>query len=469
MANGKLKVYERFLSKIPVVTELLLLAIAFVLVLACGIFVAAEFAFITVNRSAVEHLVAKGDGKAAGVAEALRTLSTQLSGAQVGITITNLAIGFLAEPTIAELIGPALRYAGVHEAAIGPVSVVVGLTVATIVTMVLGELIPKNLAIAKPMGMARRVQGPARLFSRVMKVPIIVLNHSANWVVRRLGVEPQEQLASARSADELSSLVRRSAEKGTLPKETALMLERTLAFGELTALDIMTPRVHMKVLTVEDTASDVLALARSTGHSRFPVIRKGLDDVVGIVHIKNAVGLAKDQRSSVSVERIMKKPIAVPSSIQLDPLLDTLRRGGLQMAVVIDEFGGTDGVVTIEDLLEELVGEVRDEHDRLGMAIRKRGRGGWMVSGLLRPDEIGEELGIFLPEEEEFETLGGLVSDRLERIPAVGDMANIVAVNREGKDVYVHLRVERMDGRRVDRVLLEVVTKDQADAEERAR
>ncbi len=442
--------------------ELFLLLIALLLMAACGVFVAAEFSFITVNRSAIDRLATQGDVKAQGVVAALRTLSTQLSGAQVGITITNLAIGLLAEPAVASLIEPPLRLAGVAESAVTPLAIMLGVAVATIATMLFGELIPKNLAIAKPMGTARRVQGFQRTFSRIMRYPIWFLNESANFLLRRFGVEPLEELASARSADELSSLVRRSAEKGTLPKETALMLERSLAFGELTALDIMTPRVRMRVLQADDPVAKVLSLARDSGLSRFPVIRKNLDDVVGIVHIKHAVGIPKDQRSQVTVERIMRTPIAVPSSIQLDPLLERLRQGGLQMAIVIDEFGGTDGVVTIEDLIEELVGEVQDEHDRLGSAIRVREGGGWMVSGLLRPDEIGEELGIFLPDEEEFETIAGLVSDRLERIPSVGDVAEIVAVDREGKKVQIHLQVERMDGRRVDRLLMKSSVRDQA-------
>jgi CBS domain containing-hemolysin-like protein len=447
--------------------ELWLILIALVLVAVCGLFVAAEFAFITVNRSLVEHLAAKGDVGARGVAVAIKTLSTQLSGAQVGITITNLAIGFLAEPALASLLVGPLRAVGFPERTVPTVAVAIGVGLATVVTMVFGELVPKNLAIAKPMGAARRVQAWQRGFSAVMKYPIKLLNGSANFVLRHLGIEPQEELASARSADELSSLVRRSAEKGTLPKETALMLERSLAFGELTAVDVMTPRVRMRVLQFDEPVARVLELARETGMSRFPVIRKNLDDVVGIIHIKQVMGVPKEKRATVKVEQMMQPPIVVPSSIQLDPLLETLRRGGLQMAVVIDEFGGTHGVVTIEDLLEELVGEVTDEHDRFGAgtAVRKRAGGGWMVSGLLRPDEIGEELGIFLPDEEEFETIGGLVANRLERIPAVGDMAETPAVDRDGKTLTVRLRVERMDGRRIDRIHMEATASDGADGE----
>jgi CBS domain containing-hemolysin-like protein len=442
------------------IVDLGLLLVALGLVAACGVFVAAEFAFITVNRQTVEHMAARGDRRAKGVAAALKSLSTQLSGAQVGITLTNLAIGFLAQPAIARLIGPMLLGIGVPEGLVPGIAVVLGLSIATVVTMVFGELVPKNLAIAKPMGTARLVELPQRVFSEIMKYPIRVLNGSANFVVRRMGVEPQEELASARSADELSSLVRRSAERGTLPRETALMLERSLTFGELTALDVMTPRLRMKTLGRDEPVSHVVALAKSTGFSRFPVAGKSLDDIVGIVHIKQALGVPKSKRGHVKVEQIMQSPIVVPSSIPLDPLLATLRQGGMQLAIVVDEFGGTDGVVTMEDLIEELVGEVYDEHDRSKSAIRKLAKGGWVLSGLLRPDEIGEELGIFLPDEDEFETVGGLVSHYLERVPAVGDVAEVTAVDRDGRKRAASLKVERMDGRRVDRVHMDVAEAD---------
>ncbi|HSX34373.1 MAG TPA: hemolysin family protein [Candidatus Saccharimonadales bacterium] len=441
-------------------TEFLLIILALLLVAACGIFVAAEFSLITVNRNTVGRLAAKGDRKSQGVAEALKTLSTQLSGAQVGITITNLAIGFLAEPAIATLIKGPLAAIGVPDAGVSSIAIVTGITIATIVTMVFGELVPKNLAIARPLATARFVQNTQRLFSRIMKYPIKLLNGSANFILHRIGIAAQEELASARTADELASLVRRSAEKGTLPKETALMLERSLVFDELTALDVMTPRVRMRTLQADAPMSSVIDLTKATGLSRFPVIGKNLDDVVGIVHVKHVFGTPAAQRQTLSISRITQPPILVPSSIQLDALLETLRKGGLQMAVVIDEFGGTDGLVTIEDLLEELVGEVHDEHDRSGVAIRKRSGGGWILSGLLRADEVGEEIGIFLPEEEDFETVGGLIIHLLERIPEVGDSIETEAVDRDGRSVAVRLSVERMDGRRVDRLHMETTAHD---------
>lgn len=432
--------------------ELVLLIISFSLVLICGIFVAAEFSLIAVNRSTVDQLAERGDRKAQGIAQALRTLSSQLSGAQVGITVTNLAIGFLAEPAIASVIKGPLEMAGVPESWLTEISIVLGIAIATAVTMIFGELIPKNLAIARPMMTAKYVQAPQRWFTTAIKYPIRVLNGSANYILKKLGVEPQEELASARSADELLSLVRRSAEKGTLPKETALMLERSLNFGDLTALDVMTPRVRVRDIPKDAPVSKVIELAQKTGLSRFPVVGKSLDEVVGIVHVKQAISVPRNKRDKVSVDKIMKPPVLVPSVLQLEPLLESLRKGGLQMAIVIDEFGGTDGIVTIEDLLEELIGEVQDEHDRIKASIRKRSNGAWLLSGLLRPDEIGEELGIFLPDDEEFETIAGLVTHKLERIPEVGDAVKVGAVDRDGKSLQVELKVERMDGHRVDRL-----------------
>lgn len=434
--------------------ELVLLAVALLLILACGVFVAAEFALIAVNRSTVERLAAKGDKRALNVAHALTTLSTQLSSAQVGITITNLAIGFLAEPVIAHFLEPPLTSLGMSSALVTTISLAAGLVIATTLTMVFGELVPKNIALAKPLATAKFIQRPLLLFTKIMKYPIRLLNGSANFILKRFGVEPQEELASARSADELLSLVRRSAEKGTLAKETAQMLERSLNFGDLTALDVMTPRVRVRDIQADKTVADVLELAKATGLSRFPVYGKNLDDVLGIVHIKNAFGVPRSERRHTTARQIMRPPVLVPSGVQLEALLEELKKGGLQMATVIDEFGAVDGIVTIEDLLEELVGDVKDEHDRFSVAIRKRANGAWLLSGLLRPDEIGEELNIYLPEEEDVETIAGLVTHHLERMPKTGDTVTLASVDRDGRTINVELRVERMDGHRIDRLQL---------------
>ena len=437
------------------ILELLLILVSALLVVACGAFVAAEFAFVTVDRSSVERAAQAGDRKAAGVLIALRSLSTQLSAAQVGITVTNLLIGFLAEPAIARLVDGPLESVGITGAASTAVSLIIALTLATSFTMVFGELVPKNLAIAQPLATARAVQGFQRGFTRSTAIMIRLFNETANRILRRLGVEPQEELASARSAEELASLVRRSAEQGTLELETATLLQRSLAFGERRAADVMTPWRRAHTLPADAPAITVLRRARETGRSRFPVLGGEAEEVTGIVHVKHAMSVPFEQRETVMVAEVMVEPVLVPSTIELDPLLAQLRRGGLQMGIVVNEWGNVDGIVTLEDLVEEIVGDVRDEYDPRDDSVRREGERAWRLSGLLRPDEIAHRTGIVLPDEEEYETLGGLIAVLLERVPELGDSVALRALDAERRPQAVALTVLAMDGLRVDAVRLE--------------
>ena len=442
-------------------TAAILLLLFVGLVAGCGLFVAAEFSFVTVDRSAVDRAVASGDAKARGLQKALRSLSTQLSGAQVGITITNLAIGFLAEPAIADLIDGPLGRAGLAEGVVRPLALVIGLTASTLVTLVFGELVPKNYAIARPMQTARATQGLQRAFTAGAAWPIRLLNGSANALVRRMGLEPQEELRSARSSTELASLIQRSADQGTLDVDTAELMERSVEFGTRTAGEIMTPRVRTITLEETDRAAAVIDLARETGHSRFPVLDDE-DAVVGTVHVKHAVALPLHERATTRVRHIMVKPIVVPDSLRLDPLLALLRADGFQMAVVLDEYGGHAGIVTLEDVVEEIVGDIADEHDPRGAQARRRRDGGWLLSGLLRPDEVEDLTGIELPEHDDYDTVAGLVLQSLGRIPDVGDVAEVVLADVAAGDDDARvrrtavLRVEHLDGRRIDRLVLSV-------------
>lgn len=432
--------------------ELLFIVVSLLLVLACGLFVAAEFAFVTVSRARIGRLAGSGDKKAAGVQAGLRSLSTQLSGAQIGITITNLAIGFLAEPAVADLLRGPLSQVGISGPLLTTVSLVLAITVATVVTMLFGELVPKNLAIARPVGTAKRVQTLQRAFTRMMHYPILFMNGTANWILRRFGIEPQEELASARSVEELLSVVKHSARRGTLAKDTALLLERSLEFSERHASDVMTPRVKLEVVQAAEPVSSVIGAVKKSGFSRFPVIDKEIDNIVGMVHVKHAVAVPFKQRNSVKINTVMQPAVFIPSSIELDALIERMRDEGTEVVVTIDEFGGVDGLVTLEDLIEELVGEVKDEHDEEGIAIKQLNSRSWLVSGLLRPDEIGQVVGLTLPEDEEFETVGGLVLDQLEEVPEIGDEVIVDALDRKGTSQLVRLKVARMDGRRIDRI-----------------
>lgn len=428
--------------------EILLIVGALALVAACGAFVAAEFAFVTVDRGTVDRAVAEGDRGARGVQSALRSLSTQLSSAQVGITVTNLLIGYMAEPSIARLVDAPLESIGLPEDIVPGIALAIALILATGITMVFGELVPKNLAIAKPLATAKAVQGFQRGFTRSVSLLITFFNNTANAILRRIGIEPQEELASARSAEELASLVKRSAETGTLELGTAALLQRSLAFGDRTAHEIMTPRGRVVTVSEDDHVAAVTEAARASGRSRFPVLGSS-GAITGIVHVKHAVAVPFERRNDVQVHEVMNAPVLVPASLELDDLLDQLRAGGLQMALVVDEFGNVDGLVTLEDLVEEIVGEVRDEHDEGEQRARREGDNDWVLSGLMRPDEVQQLVGVKLPEDDDYETLGGLIGDQLARMPAEGDRVTLRA-----EDQDVTLTVLAMDDLRVDVVRL---------------
>ncbi|MCW2855023.1 MAG: HlyC/CorC family transporter [Marmoricola sp.] len=449
----------------------LLLGVSLALMVACGLFVAAEFALVTVDRAEVERASQSGDRSAAGVSTALRSLSTQLSGAQVGITLTNLAIGFLAEPAIADLLKGPLRDLGLAHGGVDAVAVTIGLVLATFATMIFGELVPKNVAIALPLGTAKATQSGLRMFTTAMSLPIRLLNGSANALIRSLGVEPQEELRSARSAEELSSLAGRSASEGTLDTETAHLVQRSIAFGPRTAGEIMTPRMRMATVDATDPVSEIIELSAATGFSKFPVTRGSTDNIVGSVHVKQAVAVPRADRGSTLVREVMVDATIVPESLRLDPLLALLRGEGFQMAIVSDEYGGTAGVVTLEDVVEEIVGDIADEHDRSGARLRQRPDGSWIVSGLLRPDEVRDATGLDLPEHEDYDTIAGLLVQALGRIPVRGDSVVVplplIVPEDDDEDPIeelVELRVELMDGLRVDRISIRKHQRAEAEA-----
>ena len=332
-------------------TEWLLVLAGVVLTLGTALFVAAEFSLVALDHSVVERSVQSGDTRSVGVLAGLKQLSTQLSTSQVGITLTTLLVGYLVEPSLAAMLASPLRLLGLVPGAVQPVSVAAALLLATAFSMVVGELVPKNLAIAQPLRTAQLVALPMRIFAALARPLTWLLNGSANAVLRRWGVEPKEELSSARTPQELASLVRRSAAAGTLGQTTARLVTRSLNFGERTAADVMTPRLRCVVVHRDDCAADVIRLARSSGHSRFPVVGADLDDVVGVVHVKRAVAVPRERRGEVPAAALASDALLVPETVRLDPLLVQLRSQGLQLAVVVDEYGGTSGVVTLEDVV----------------------------------------------------------------------------------------------------------------------
>ncbi|MFD7167808.1 hemolysin family protein [Streptomyces violascens] len=444
-------------------TEVLLLLAAVLLSLVCAVFVAAEFSLTTAERSDLERAVERGERGASSALKAVRSLTFQLSGAQLGITVTGLVIGMIAKPSIAKLLTGPLEALGLSATTAGSVALVLGMVLSTVFLMVVGELVPKNWAISSPLAVAKVVSAPQRAFSAVFRPLISHLNTSANHLVRRFGLEPAEELASARSPQELVALARHSAKEGALEADTAELFVRTLSLAELNAENVMTPRVQVTALDIQATAEDVANATRATGLSRFPVYRGSLDSVVGIAHIKDVLAVPAERRRLHPVTSLLREPLLVPETLTVDRLLDQLY-GKRTMAVVIDEYGGTAGVVTLEDIVEEVVGEVRDEHDPhetpdLAPAGQDAdGRALYSADGAARDDQLAA-IGLRVPDGP-YETLAGLVATELGRIPTVGDRVDLAGWRMDVVDA---------SGRRAARVLLHAPLNPEDDHEEAGR
>ncbi|WP_315097207.1 hemolysin family protein [uncultured Cellulomonas sp.] len=434
--------------------EWLLVALGILLTLGTAVFVASEFSLVTLDPGLVESQAAADDRRSQSVLKALRRLSTELSGAQLGITLTTVLLGYTTQPAVVRLLRLPLEDSPLGQVVGGLLAGVLALVLVNGFSMVVGELIPKNLAISRPMATARTVAPLQRGFTSALRPLIVAFNGSANALLRSVGIEPREELSGGRSPQELAALVRRSAEVGTLDESTATLLTNSIEFTELTAVDVMTDRLRLVVVRREDPASDVIELARRTGHSRFPVIGDSSDDIVGLVHLRRAIAVPYERRSEVPAAALMVEAPRVPETVHLGPLLVELREQGLQMAVVVDEYGGTSGVVTLEDVVEELVGDVADEHDRRRTSTARSADGSWLLPGVLRPDELVEVTGLHVPADGPYETLGGLLMFVLGRIPADGDEIVVGGVK---------LAVEAMAGRRVERVRVCTVEADEED------
>lgn len=423
--------------------EWLLLAIGVLLTVGTGIFVASEFSLVALDRQDLERRREQGERGLDLVIRGLRITSTHLSSAQLGITLTTLLAGYTLEPAFSRMLEPLFAAMGVPEGIRRAISAPIAIVIATVISMVIGELVPKNFALARPLQAAKTVMPLQTAFTTVFKPAILVLNGSANGMLRAIGIEPKEELSGARTAEELSSLVRHSASAGLLEADTATLLDRTLRFSEHTAADVMTPRTRIESIHRLDSAQAVLELAGRSGFSRFPVIDEDRDDVVGVVHVKQAVAVPRAKRADVPVAALVEDAVRVPETMRLDQLLAELRGTGFQLAIVVDEYGGTAGLVTLEDLVEELVGEVADEHDRAHAGVI--GNASEMtLPADLRPDEVLDQTGIEIPESDDYDTIAGFVLRELGRIPELGDEVPLGDGAR--------LRVERMDGRRISRL-----------------
>ena len=418
------------------------LVAAALLIGANAVFVAVEFALVAVDRIRIERLATEGRRAARTTLSLLKTLSFQLSGAQFGITVTSLALGFIARPSIAEALEPVAER--ISEGAATGLSIAAALAIAVIVQMVLGELVPKTLAIARPQPTAMRLAAPMKGFTAVTRPFIRMLDGSANRVVARMGIEPPEELSEARSREELAWLIRSSGQEGAMRPARARLLTRAIRFAEHDAADVLVPRVSVIAIEQHQSVADLVSLSSQTGYSRFPVIGADIDDVVGVALVKNVYEVPSGKRASTPVSAIMRSPLVVPETRDLRSLLLDMRSQRSPLAVVMDEHGGTAGIVTQEDLVEEIVGEIADEHDDTEPPAVAHDAGVLVVQAGIHPDELEDMTGLRLPDGD-YETLAGFILDHLQRIPTAGEIFRF-----QGWE----FQIESIDRHRIDAIRL---------------
>ena len=405
------------------------LALIVALTVATAYFVAAEFAYVAVDRAKLRQAAAAGDRAAARAARITGRLSFMLSGAQLGITVTALLAGYVAEPYLGEGLADVFDSAGIPESVAGPVAVAGALLVATVVQMVLGELAPKNLAIARPEALAKALSRITVVYLMVAGPLIKLFDAAANRLLRAVDVEPIDELHDAATAEDLDRIIAEARELGHLDAELSRLLDHGLDFRDRTAGEVMVPRVDVVTIPADAPLTRVVELTGS-GHTRFPVPREGVDDIVGVVALSDVLSVPPAGRGAVPVSDVVAPAVFVPDSVRLPALLDMLRGERRQMAVVVDEYGGFAGIAHLEDIAEELVGVIRDEDDIPEPDAVAEDDGTWLVPARWRVDEVAEATGIALPDDELYDTVSGLVLHRLGRIPSVGDRVEVETADR---------------------------------------
>ena len=433
-------------------SALLGLLAVFLLTAGTGYFVAQEFAYVSADRLALSRQAEAGDRKAARALKVLERLSFMLSGAQLGITVTGLVVGFIAEPSVSALLEPALTGVGVPEGAVGGISVVLAFVLATVVQMVLGELAPKNLAIAGPEQLAKALAPSPLGYLKGVGPLVRVFDGAANRLLRGVGIEPVEELHHGATLEELGHLIGESHEQGELPRDTAELLDHALEFSERTLDEVMVPRVDAVFVRGDATAAEAVDLIARHGHSTYPVLGDHPDDVPGVLGVRELMRLPAADLARCTAGSLARKPLLLPDTLPLPEAVEQMRERDDEFAVVLDEHGGIAGIVTYEDIAEELVGDIADETDTVTEIAVPAGQG-WLVDAGRRLDEIADVTGVELPEEEDYDTVAGLVVDRLGRFPAIGDRVTVelldggravIDVRTLDRHVPERVRIERV-------------------------
>ncbi|MGW4724926.1 hemolysin family protein [Streptomyces sp. NPDC004291] len=418
-----------------------------VLTAGTGYFVAQEFAYVAADRLALAREAEAGDKRAARALKVLGRLSFMLSGAQLGITVTGLVVGFLAEPSVSALLRPLLEGTGLSAGAVSAISVVLAFALATVLQMVLGELAPKNLALAVPERLAKSLAPSTLLYLKVVGPVVRVFDGAANKLLRKVGIEPVEELHHGATLEELSHLIGESHEQGELPPATAELLDHALEFSDRTMAEVMVPRADAVFVRKDATLAEAVELIARHGHSNYPVLGDHPDDIAGVLGVNELMRLPGTAFGTITAGEAARRPLLLPDTLPLPGAVAQMRERDDEFAVVLDEHGGVAGVVTYEDIAEELVGDIADENDRI-VAVAARDGEGWRVDAGRRLDEVEQATGIALPEEDDYDTVAGLIIDRLGRFPTIGDRLTVDGVRIEvlGLDRHVpeHVRIEKV-------------------------
>ncbi|MGW4748156.1 hemolysin family protein [Streptomyces sp. NPDC004290] len=418
-----------------------------VLTAGTGYFVAQEFAYVAADRLALAREAEAGDKRAARALTVLERLSFMLSGAQLGITVTGLVVGFLAEPSVSALLRPVLEGTGLSEGAVSAISVVLAFVLATVLQMVLGELAPKNLALAVPERLAKSLASSTLVYLKVVGPVVHVFDGAANRLLRRVGIEPVEELHHGATLEELSHLIGESHEQGELPPDTAELLDHALEFSERTMDEVMVPRADAIFVRRDATLTEAVELIARHGHSNYPVLGDHPDDIAGVLGVNELMRLPASAFDTTTAGEAARRPLLLPDTLPLPRAVAQMRERDDEFAVVLDEHGGVAGLVTYEDIAEELVGDIADETDKV-VALAAPDGAGWRVDAGRRLDEIEDATGIALPEEDDYDTVAGLIIDRLGRFPTIGDRLTVDDVRIEvlslDRHVPERVRIERV-------------------------
>lgn len=420
--------------------SLFYLGLMLLLVLLNGFFVSAEFSIVKIRNGRIDTLIEEGRKSAIVTKSILNHLDGYLSACQLGITLCSLGLGFLGEPVIAAMLNPLFELAGFTEGAVHVVSVTVAFIIIAVLHIVLGELAPKTIAVNKSETVTLLTARPMRVFYKMMYPIVWVLNSLSTALLRLFGVAPRSGHDSLLTEEEIRVMMKESSESGLIDSTEMSLMDNIFEFADTTAREIMIPRTEMICLYAQNSLDENLEIALEGTRTRYPVCNNDKDHIIGFIHIKDLI-----RSNSQDYREILRPIMAVPESIQISELMKRMQRSRTQIAILIDEYGGTSGLVTLEDIVEEIVGEIQDEFDEERPGIEQIDEDMYSIDGLMLIESVNDRFGFEL-DSEDYDTIGGWLYSRIEILPPkIGDTV-------EHED-YLYM-VEEIDNKRISRVKL---------------